>query len=482
MNDAPYTGDLNVGAASTRDDLAGLLRTVHIKADKPSLRTLESRTRHSPSPLSKTAVAEMLKGSRFPRKAVMVAFLRACGIKDDDMGLWLRAWERIALNEGAPLRPGAAHLAADRREDPLDIKKPPSLTLGDVGAPAPSGILATDHSVGGENDLDHLATLRHLRQQINRLSNENEALRADLATTEHHPEKESNLPDATSDPRAQSPVVCRRELGTLLHNLRTSRGMTVDQVADHLMCSRNKVRQMETGFRAGTVRDVRDLCDLFGVTEDDERDHLMDLARIAKQRGRWHSYGLQFSTYAGLEVAASSIEEYVSAVVPGLLQTADYARAILSCWDSVLRPEVIEQRVGDRLNRQLRLREADPPNTWFILGEEALHRLVGGPVVMIAQLNRLIEIAELPNVTIQVVPYEIGAHTAVGGSFIILKLAAPIDSVVYVEGLFGDLLLERPQDVENYKLTFARLQEVAAGEKESVARIAATQRAMRKMI
>jgi hypothetical protein len=108
VDDAPYTGDLDLGAASTRDDLAALLQTVHIRADKPSLRTLEARTRHGATPLSKTAVAEMLKGVRVPRKAVMVAFLRACGVQDDGMESWLRTWERVASGEGGPARPEVA--------------------------------------------------------------------------------------------------------------------------------------------------------------------------------------------------------------------------------------------------------------------------------------------------------------------------------------------------------------------------------------
>src|SRR5579863_9040412 len=128
MDDAPYTGDLDLGAASTRDDLAALLRVVHIRADKPSLRTLEARTRHSATPLSKTAVAEMLKGIRLPRKAVMAAFLRACGIQDDGMESWLRTWERAAAREEASARPVTAHATpgwqgyADVAEDrPLPI-------------------------------------------------------------------------------------------------------------------------------------------------------------------------------------------------------------------------------------------------------------------------------------------------------------------------------------------------------------------------
>ena len=111
MDDAPYTGDLDLDAVNTRDDLAALLRTVHVRADKPSLRILEARTRHTTSPLSKTAVAEMLRGARFPRKTVMVAFLRACGVKDDGIELWRRAWERVAAGEVGPAQSRAVQAA-----------------------------------------------------------------------------------------------------------------------------------------------------------------------------------------------------------------------------------------------------------------------------------------------------------------------------------------------------------------------------------
>lgn len=117
MDDAPYTGDLDLAAVATRSELAGLLRTVHLRADRPSLRSLEARTRHSASPLSKTAVAEMLKAARFPRRTVMVAFLRTCGVPDSTLEPWLRAWERVAARESRtpgrnqPCRPWPA--AAD---------------------------------------------------------------------------------------------------------------------------------------------------------------------------------------------------------------------------------------------------------------------------------------------------------------------------------------------------------------------------------
>ena len=105
MDDVPYTGDLDLDAVSTRDDLASVLRTVHVRADEPSLRTLEARTRHSATVLSKTTVAEMLKAVRFPRKAVMVAFLRACGVQDGALESWQRAWERVAADEKGLVQP-----------------------------------------------------------------------------------------------------------------------------------------------------------------------------------------------------------------------------------------------------------------------------------------------------------------------------------------------------------------------------------------
>jgi hypothetical protein len=137
-------------------------------------------------------------------------------------------------------------------------------------------------------------------------------------------------------------------------------GMTVEQVAEHLMCSQTKVRRMESSFRSGTVRDVRDLCGLYRVTEIAERNYLMELARASKQRGWQQPYPLGFSTYLELEVGASSIKTYESAIMPGLVQTADYARAVFESYASRLSPEVIEQRIEGRLARQRWLTTAYP--------------------------------------------------------------------------------------------------------------------------
>ena len=266
-------------------------------------------------------------------------------------------------------------------------------------------------------------------------------------------------------------VVSGRELGVLLRALREEKGMTVEQVAEHLLCSPNKVKRMETGFRSGTVRDVRDLCSLYEVAETTMRDHLMELARGSKQQGWWESYGWSFSTYIGLEADASSIKQFNLSVVPGLLQTADYARALHVSVVPELSPDIIERNIETRLIRQRRLDETDPLRVWSIVDEAALHRIVGGADIMRTQLDRLIEIAALPNITIQVVPFGVGAHPALESNFIILDFTVPVGGVVFVEGLLGSFYLDRSQDVERYQLVFEALQAKALSQKESIRKI-----------
>lgn len=431
MAEPPYTGDLDLNAVSTRDDLAGLLRTVHIRADKPSLRALEARTRHSVTPLSRTAVSEMLKGVRLPRKATMVSFLLACGVADEGMELWQRAWERVAAAGGVMADPKTVEAAYGPRDA--------------------SGIEPT---------------------AMRRLQEENKLLRAQLAAVRQDAIELPRPDDSANYRRPRSPVVSRRELGTLLRSLRLEKRMTVEQVAGHLLCSPDKVRRMESGFRSGTVRDVRDLCGLYQVAEASQRDRLMELAREAKQPGWWETYDVPYSDYIGLEADAVVSKTFQSSVVPGILQTADYARELHVKSIPPLSPELVDQGVEARLIRQRRLSEADPLRTWSILDEAALYRIIGGPHVMRAQLERLIEVASLPNVTIQVIPFEAGAHPALENNFSILEFTKPIESVVYVEGLIGFIYLNRTKDVERYEIIFDALARAACSQDESIARIA----------
>ena len=459
MEDVPYTDDLDLNAVSTPDDLAGLLRTVHIRADKPSLRALEARTRHSAVPLSKTVVAEMLKGIRFPRKATMVSFLHACGLPDNGTELWQRAWERVAAAEGG----GAAFKASEvgygpGRGSPVELNSSQSV-VGSGGMRYPQDDLAADEGLPSVD-----------AAMVRRLEDENKRLRAQLVATRQRADELLQSDDSTNYQRPRSPVVSRRELGTLLRALRMERGMTVERVAESLLCSPDKVKRMESGFRSGTVRDVRDLCGLYQV-QAHQRDRLMDLAREAKQQGWWQSYDLPYSDYIGLEAAAVVSKTFFSSVMPGILQTADYARAVHARGVPVLSPEVIEQAVETRLIRQRRLSEANPLRVWSILDEAALHRNIGGSIVMRGQLERLIEAASLPNVTIQVIPFNAGAHPALESNFSILEFAHPVESVVYVEGLIGFIYLNRPKDIERYEMIFDSLSSVACGHDESIARI-----------
>jgi transcriptional regulator with XRE-family HTH domain len=248
----------------------------------------------------------------------------------------------------------------------------------------------------------------------------------------------------------------------LLRTLRNGKGWTAEQVAERLLISSSKLSRLETGQRGASARDVRDLCNLYEV-DDEQREHLMELAREGKQRAWWQSLALPYSTYVGLEAEATSISDNGLGVMPGLLQTADYARAIVRAAVPRWVPEVVEQRVEGRMARQQLLHSDQPPRFEAVLEESVLHRVVGGPTVMQAQLEQLQELSDLPNVTLRVIRYEAGALPAGINKFIILGFAQPtVSDVVFIEGLTGDLYLDDPRDVEIYSTTFRTLLQVAA--------------------
>jgi transcriptional regulator with XRE-family HTH domain len=270
-------------------------------------------------------------------------------------------------------------------------------------------------------------------------------------------------------PELRSPTIRRRELGALLRALRLAQGLTVEQVAARLLCSPSKVSRMETGQRGATARDVRDLCDLYGVASVDERARMAKLAAEGKQQGWWQSYELDyFATFVGLEEAATVIKMYQSTTIPGLLQTPDYVRAM----SGVLVPEVSAERTEElvevKRRRQGRLSSEPPLPLSVVLDEAVLHRAVGGPAAMAVQLDRLIEATRIFKVTIQVIPYSAGAHAAMDSTFTIMEFADPVASVVYVEGLVGWIYIERPQDVARYEDVFDRLCDSALSPQDSI--------------
>jgi transcriptional regulator with XRE-family HTH domain len=277
---------------------------------------------------------------------------------------------------------------------------------------------------------------------------------------------------------AGSPTVRRRELGALLRAMRTEAGMTVEQVAEALLVSPSKISRLETGQRGASPRDIRDLCNLYGVTDAGQRDHLATLAREGKEQAWWQPYDLPYATYVGLEAEATSISDFDS-VIPGLLQIPAYARAIHEGAMPRLSSAVIGQRIEVRNTRQAILRRDDPPRFSAVVDEAALHRVVGGPAVMAAQLDHIVDVCDLANVSVQVVPYSAGAHPALDSKFILLEFTPPAPGVVYVEGLVGQMYLEKPQDVARYTQIFERLKTLALSQQETADLLAKLSNAFR---
>lgn len=270
-----------------------------------------------------------------------------------------------------------------------------------------------------------------------------------------------------------NPTLRRRELGFLLRQLRTKRGLSVDEVTEQLLFSPTKISRLETGRTGASPRDIRDLCVLYQVTDPAERERLMTLAREGKQRAWWQAYALPYETYVGLEAEAVSISDYNSDVVNGLLQVESYARAIFESAEPPLDPTTVEQRIEARIRRQALLTQADSPRLHFILDEGALHRAVGGYAVMRAQLARIIEAASFPQVTFQLIPLNVGAHPAMDSTFVILGFnGSMVNDVVYVEGMVGNIYLESPSDLERYKRIFSRLHSIASSPEDSIAMVA----------
>jgi transcriptional regulator with XRE-family HTH domain len=267
---------------------------------------------------------------------------------------------------------------------------------------------------------------------------------------------------------ASSPTVRRRELGANLRALRTDAGLTVEQVAEHLLCSPSKISRLETGHRGASARDIRDLCELYGVSDPERREHLAALAREGKGQGWWQPFDLPYATYVGLEAAAVAISDYEPGVFPALLQTSAYARAVHEGALPRLSQEMIDQRIETRRLRQEVLAREEPPRLAAVIDEAVLYRVVGNPGVMNAQLERVIEACALPYIDVRVLPESAGAHPALNSTFVILEFAAPVTGVVYVDGLVGQIYLERPLDLERYKPVFERLSELSLSSEESV--------------
>lgn len=257
-----------------------------------------------------------------------------------------------------------------------------------------------------------------------------------------------------------NPTVRRRRLGQELRRLREVKGMTAEEVADRLLVSQSKISRLENGRRSISQRDVRDLCGVYEVEDRRVVESLMQMAKESRQQGWWHAFGdIPYSVYIGLETDAASLRVYEAQMVPGLLQTRDYAEAVVSGALPEATPSDVETRVQVRMRRQQRLFEpAYPLRLWAVLDESALRRAVGGRETMREQLERLVELSRLPHVTVQVMPFSMGAHPGLNGQYAILEFPEATDStVVYLEGVTSDLYLEKPNDVQSYSVMYEHL-------------------------
>lgn len=273
--------------------------------------------------------------------------------------------------------------------------------------------------------------------------------------------------------RRGSPTLRRRQLGQELRRLRETAGATIDQVAERLNCSASKISRIETGQSGVSSREVRDILAAYQV-EGDQAEALVEMAREAKQRGWWQLYGTVLtSAYVGLEAAATELRSFEPLVIPGLLQTEEYARAmVLAGWPNMSTEEV-EQRIRVRMKRQSLLYQDDPLQLSIILDEAALRRPVGGIDAMRRQLNKLVNASELPHVTLQVLPLSAGAHGGMDGAFTILLFEEQANqNLVFAANGAGGLFLEKDDDIERYAGIFAGLRGDALSPARSIEMIA----------
>lgn len=279
-------------------------------------------------------------------------------------------------------------------------------------------------------------------------------------------------------PAQHMPLLRRRRIGLTLRKLREQQSLTLDQVAEQMDCSTSKISRIETGHNSVSMRDVRDLLHIYGVTGDVAKD-IMDMAREARRHERerdwWHPYSnVLVSAYVGNEHVASRIRTYEHQRVPGLLQTEDYALALFRTAIPAATDDVIQERLRVRMARQALLTRPEAPLEFeAVLDEAVLSRPVGGDAVMKAQLQRLIEAAAMPNVTIRMLPFAVGAHAGMEGTFAILEFPEVDGSdIVYAETATGGLFLEKHQELQLYSDIYQQTSAAALDVEQTKAQIA----------
>jgi transcriptional regulator with XRE-family HTH domain len=268
-------------------------------------------------------------------------------------------------------------------------------------------------------------------------------------------------------------TVRQRRLARALRRLREGSNLTIEQVAEKLELSPSTISRIETAQVGVRPLDVRELLDIYGVGGT-QRDELLEIARERRQHAWWQEYrDLPNNVVAGYEAETASISQYAALLVPGLLQTEAYARVVLEAIRLNPEPGDIERRMELRMNRQALLTDPQAPTYWVVLDEAVLRRTVGGQEVMHEQVERLIDAAALPNVTLQVLPFSTGAHAGMDGEFTILSLRDPDDpDVVFIENTGGDAYIDNIAVTQRYNLIFDHLRSVAQNRAESVRTLA----------
>ncbi|MEU8269974.1 helix-turn-helix transcriptional regulator [Sphaerisporangium sp. NPDC049002] len=259
-----------------------------------------------------------------------------------------------------------------------------------------------------------------------------------------------------------SSTVLRILLGSQLRRLREKRGITLEAAGHSIRASHSKISRMELGRVSFRARDVADLLSLYGVTEESDREGLLSLVAQANRPGWWHNYDdvlpNWFEAYVGLEEAATRIRSYEVQFIPGLLQTEEYARAVVLLGHPDGPEEEIQRRVDLRMARQKLLGRPNAPHLWAVIDEAVLRRPLGGAEVMRGQIRHLIDVVASPNVTVQVMPFSAGGHAAAGGPFSILRFSErDLPDVVYLEQLTSAIYLDKRDDLDRYQAVMERL-------------------------
>ncbi|MEO3741925.1 helix-turn-helix transcriptional regulator [Plantactinospora sp. B5E13] len=266
--------------------------------------------------------------------------------------------------------------------------------------------------------------------------------------------------------RRQPPTVRLRRLASELRGLRTAANLTREEVAEQTGVNPATLYRIETARVRPQRRTLLALLDKYGVTDQDRRAELVDLSRQATQLGWLQAYESElpeeYTAYISFEAEARGVRNYESLFMPGLLQTESYARHVIRGALPLANDEETERRVEARLQRQELITKKPPLELWAIIDEAAIHRLVGGPAVMAGQLDALVRAAAHPHVTVQVIPFERGAHPGMPGSFVVMDFPDAADpDLVYIDSMAGDLFLEREPDVRRYTVVFEHLRALA---------------------